>query len=310
VTPEVFNIQAECLTEIHHIIECADMDPPHHMMLNRRSSSSPIDVHTHGRTSKIHHADIPDTCIILQVASNPPSFSQGDFSLITFHFRGKVIHPPRSISIDNLLPSQLRIAVQHDDLARLRTYESRYLDPTNRRESHQLALRIFFVSKMTEPKALAPRYPSSTTPYQKFVEGPAKSFFKSLFLGTKLGQALRIMSMSKTVPKGLKSQECEKGNQKKRPPIPYVPVVNEVQEAVAKGKEYTYKIKLPDKTKFSVPIWDTGTQEAFLIHVQQAKSASKRKGLFQDYDDAIEAESKAVERAKNLRKGHCKRDRP
>ena len=81
-----------------------------------------------------------------------------------------------------------------------------------------------------------------------------------------------------------------------------MPVVNEVQEAVAKGKEYSYKIKLPNKTKFSVPIWDTRTQEAFLIHLQQAKRACKRKGLFQDYNDAIKAESKAVEQVKNLRK--------
>jgi hypothetical protein len=110
------------------------------------------------------------------------------------------------------------------------------------------------------------------------------------------------MSASKSVPEGLKNQECKKGNWKKRPPITYVPVVNEVQEAIAKGKEYSYKIKLPNKTEFSVPIWDTGTQEAFLIHVQQAKSACKRKGLFQDYDNAIEAESKAVEQVKNLRK--------
>ena len=100
------------------------------------------------------------------------------------------------------------------------------------------------------------------------------------------------MSVSKAVPEGLKNQEREKGNHKKRPPIPYIPIVD----------EYSYKIKLPDKTEFSVPIWDTGTQEAFLIHVQQAKSACKRKGLFQDYDDAIEAESKVVEQVKNLRK--------
>jgi hypothetical protein len=103
------------------------------------------------------------------------------------------------------------------------------------------------------------------------------------------------MSMSKAVPDGLKNQECEKGNRKKRPPTPYVPMVDEVQEAVNKGKEYSYKINLPDKTEFSVPIWDTGTQEVFLIHVQQAKSACKRKGLFKDYDDALEAESKAEE---------------
>jgi hypothetical protein len=68
-----------------------------------------------------------------------------------------------------------------------------------------------------------------------------------------------------------------------------------------KRKEYSYKIKIPNKTKFSVPIWDTGTQEAFLIYVQQAKSACKRKGLFQDYDGAIEAKSEAVDNAKNFR---------
>ena len=87
------------------------------------------------------------------------------------------------------------------------------------------------------------------------------------------------MSTSKAVPR----------NRKKCPPIPYVPVVDEVQEAISKGKDFSYKIKLPDKTELSVPIWDTGTQEAFLIHVQQAKSACKRKGLFQDYEDAIQA---------------------
>jgi len=69
-----------------------------------------------------------------------------------------------------------------------------------------------------------------------------------------------------------------------------------------KGKEYSYKIKLPDKTEFSVPIWDTGTQEAFLIHVQQAKSVCKRKGLFKDSEDALEAESKANEQAKSLQR--------
>jgi hypothetical protein len=36
--------------------------------------------------------------------------------------------------------------------------------------------------------------------------------------------------------------------------------------------------------------------------VKQAKSACKRKGLFQDYDDAIGAEAKAMEQAKSLQK--------
>ncbi len=43
-----------------------------------RASSSPTDVHTRGGTSKAHHEYILDTCRILQVASHPPSFSQGD----------------------------------------------------------------------------------------------------------------------------------------------------------------------------------------------------------------------------------------
>ncbi len=121
-------------------------------------------------------------------------------------------------------------------------------------------------------------------------------------MGTSLGRAQQKMSTSKAVPEGLKNQEYEKGNRKKRPPIPYVPTVDEVQEAVNKGKEYSYKMKLPDKTEFSVPIWDTGTQEAFLIHVQQAKSACKRKGLFKDYDDALEAFDKFDEQVKSLRR--------
>jgi hypothetical protein len=75
---------------------------------------------------------------------------------------------------------------------------------------------------------------------------------------------------------------------KKRPSIPYIPVVDEVQDAVnkTKGKESTYTIKLPDKTQFTVNIWDSGMPEAFLIHVQTAVNACKRKGLFSDYDAA------------------------
>ncbi len=76
--------------------------------------------------------------------------------------------------------------------------------------------------------------------------------------------------------------------------------MDEVQEAVNKGKKYSYKIKLPNKTEFRVPIWDTGTQKAFLIHVQQAKSACKKKGLFKDYEDALEAESRSNKQVKSL----------
>ncbi len=121
----------------------------------------------------------------------------------------------------------------------------------------QPLLRYFIIVTMAEPKALASRYTSSSTPYQKFVESPPKSFFKALFFGTDLGRAIRKMSASKAVPRGLKNQECEKGNHKKRPPIPYVPIVDEVQEAVNKGKEYSYKIYSPTRQS---SVYPSGTQ--------------------------------------------------
>ena len=105
------------------------------------------------------------------------------------------------------------------------------------------------------------------------------------------------MSEAKAVPKGLKDQEVERGSVKKRPPVPYVPVVDEVQDAVnkTKGKESTYTIKLSDKTQFTVNVWDTGTPEAFLVHVQTAVNACKRKGLFTDFRVASEDVGEANE---------------
>ena len=53
------------------------------------------------------------------------------------------------------------------------------------------------------------------------------------------------MSTSKEVPKGLKNQECEKGNWKKHPPIPYMPIVDEVQKAIVKRASRPYEVFLP-----------------------------------------------------------------
>ncbi len=84
-----------------------------------------------------------------------------------------------------------------------------------------------------------------------------------LLLTTSLLQKLIAMSNSKAVPEGLKDQKCEKGSRAKHPPIPYVPVVNPVQDVVNTMKEHPMKIKLPDKTKIQVPIWHQGMPEAF-----------------------------------------------
>ena len=51
--------------------------------------------------------------------------------------------------------------------------------------------------------------------------------------------------MSKAVPEGLKPQECEQGSGWVKPPIPYIPEKDELQEAV----ESTASIKLTLPTK-------------------------------------------------------------
>jgi hypothetical protein len=126
---------------------------------------------------------------------------------------------------------------------------------------------------------LASRYISSSM-YQKFLEGPSKSFFRSFFPGTKLGQALQVMSMSKAVPEGLKNQECKKGNGKKRPPIPYVPVVDEVQEAIAKGKDFSYKIKLPNRPSLVYPSGTLGPTRPFSFMCSKPKAHVRERGCF------------------------------
>ena len=127
-----------------------------------------------------------------------------------------------------------------------------------------------------------------------------KSAFKNLIERTRLGHLLLKMSYLKSAPEGLKESEVERGSRNRRPPIPYIPVVDHLQESVL-TKNATLKIKLKDHTEFSVKIWHSGTPEAFLQHVQQALSACRRKGFFAAYDDAEDAESNLQDQRRVLR---------
>ena len=92
------------------------------------------------------------------------------------------------------------------------------------------------------------------------------------------------------VIKGLRDQECEKGTVARRPPIPYVPVNDEVQDALnINHKERLQKFKLPNGTEFNAGIWYTGTPEEFLNHVKQAVHACERLGYFKNYQAAKKA---------------------
>ena len=123
------------------------------------------------------------------------------------------------------------------------------------------------------------------SPYERFVGSPAKSPFKELFIGNKnLAHKLKVMSDRGGVNKNLKDQECKRGNCSKRPPIPYVPVVDEVQEKLAENNSEgrTFKISLSNDTEFRAGVWFYGTPEQFLCHVKQALAALDRMGLFSE----------------------------
>ena len=80
------------------------------------------------------------------------------------------------------------------------------------------------------------------------MQTPPKSFFRELFLGDIiLARNFKKMSERNGVLKGLKNQDCEWGANAQRPPITYVPVIDEVQDALnAKATEpCTKKIKYP-----------------------------------------------------------------
>jgi hypothetical protein len=83
------------------------------------------------------------------------------------------------------------------------------------------------------------------------------------------------------------------------PPVPYVPVKDEVQEEVAKTRNLQTKTLLENDTTLNFPVWHkNGTREAFLMHVMVILDAIKKRGTFKDYNKAQQADveaKKAVE---------------
>ncbi len=72
------------------------------------------------------------------------------------------------------------------------------------------------------------------------------------------------MSTSLKSPDGLKNAECKKGQLSHRPPIPYDPVVDIV---TPKEEPQVFKIKLPDASHLSMPIYSRGNNKEYLMHI-------------------------------------------
>ena len=115
--------------------------------------------------------------------------------------------------------------------------------------------------------------------YLIFANKPLKSFYKKLFIGTDLGKALFTMSEDKALPKGLRDEDVERGGIK-RPPVPYVPPVDPIQDSVkSKSSTTNFKITLPDNTIVYHAVYENGSNEAFVIHVQEVLNFCKKRLL-------------------------------
>jgi hypothetical protein len=110
-----------------------------------------------------------------------------------------------------------------------------------------------------------------------------------------------MMSLSKSVPDGLKPQECVRTKLGEPPPVPYVPTKNEVQEEVTKLRNLEIKTTIKKDTTLNFPVWHKNrTRKAFLMHVMAVLDAIKNHGHFKDYDKvqkAYKVAKKAVESA-------------
>jgi hypothetical protein len=109
------------------------------------------------------------------------------------------------------------------------------------------------------------------------------------------------MSMTKTASDGLKARECKRIKLREPPPVPYMPVRDEVQDD-SKMRNMEIKTTIEKYTTLNFPVWqENRTREGFLMHVQAVLDAIKKRGHFEDYDKAawkIQEASKAITSAR------------
>jgi hypothetical protein len=107
------------------------------------------------------------------------------------------------------------------------------------------------------------------------------------------------MSLAKAAPEGLKDHECKKMALRKRPPIPYVPEKDSVQDMVSSFKDNHLKTLINEGTELRVPIWHSGTCKAFLIHLGSAQEAIKKKGYFKSFEEIPKLLLTSARRSRN-----------
>jgi hypothetical protein len=112
------------------------------------------------------------------------------------------------------------------------------------------------------------------------------------------------MSLLKSVPEGLKPQECKRTKLREPLPVPNIPTKDEVQEEVTKLRNLEIKTTIEKDTtlNFPVSVWhENGAWEAFLMHVMAVLDAIKKHGHFQDYKKAEKVHKEAKKAIKSSR---------
>jgi hypothetical protein len=113
------------------------------------------------------------------------------------------------------------------------------------------------------------------------------------------------MSTSLKSPDGLKDAECKTGQLSHWPPIPYVPVVDIL---MPKEDLQVLKIKLPDASHLSMPIYSCGNNEEYLAHIVAVLRVIEQKGLPKKCRVLTKAVARRSEALKNLQEAAESRD--
>ncbi len=144
---------------------------------------------------------------------------------------------------------------------------------------------------------------SSKTRLQRFLATPPLSSFKKLVILTpRLVLALRTMSLMKAVSDGIKDRECKRFALRERPPVPYMPEKDPVQEMVSLLKSnQSLKTTIGADAELRLPIWHCGMRKAFLMHVSSALNVIEKWGTFKAYKEGHKtyvAQKEAAKEAK------------
>jgi len=100
-------------------------------------------------------------------------------------------------------------------------------------------------------------------------------------------------NVSKSVPNGLKPQECERSPGQNKPPIPYISEKDTIQDT---SSDSMMKIMLSNKAELRVIVFNQGSLEHFLCHVQTELETIRNKGLVAPYDQAHKEDKEAEKR--------------